>query len=180
MPEVSPARSNIFVEEVRYRSSVSEAVGTKLAGSINFINTFQYSVHSFSLNGPYSLLPTATGPDGVFPCLFNLELVGYIMYSGDGGSAGTTTIDLHRLTGGSTDAGSILTTKPSVDSTAASESYQFVDIANNTTLSSPTGHTLADFNLLEFNAGDAIRLDLDSAMTGGENLNFQLMFRPRN
>ena len=179
MTDIVDARTLIQSEETRFRAPNSESMFTRVGGAINFINNRQYDSHPWHLNGPYSLFGNAEGPDGVFPVLVNIELFGYLLYSGESGTAGTTTLDIHRLSGGGTDNGTIFSTKPAVDSSSANGSYTFIDIINSIDYSVPTGHTKAIFSTVQFDAGDALRLDIDGAMTGAANLNFQLLFRPR-
>lgn len=180
MAELTPARTNIREEETRFRAPTSESVFTRVGQGINFINTRQYDSHAFHLNGPYSTFGTAQGPDGVFPVLVDIEIFGYLLYQGNAGLSGNTVIDIHRLSsGGSVDNGTIFSTKPEISTAAADGTYAFIDVINSVDLALPAGHTKAIFSVTEFDAGDALRLDIDSAMTGALNLNFQLLFRPR-
>ena len=179
MAIVTPARKNIEINDVAFRSSISEAVGNKISAFINFINSFQYDKHSWNLNGPYSLGVGSTGTDGVFTFLFNVEVVGFSYYAGVIGNSGTTTVDVHWISGGDTDEGTIFTTKPSVTTTASDDTITTRDVLNSATLSNPTGHTLAVLNKTDFDAGDTLRLDLDDAMTGANNFQFTIFFRPR-
>lgn len=179
MSNLAEARKDIELEDVKYRSSVSEAVGNKIGASINFINRRQYDKHSWNLNGPYALGVGSTGPDGVFTFLFDVEIVGFSYYAGVIGNSGTTTVDVHWISGGDTDEGTIFTTKPSVTTTAADDTITTRDVLNGVTLTNPTGHTLAVLNKTEFDAGDTLRLDLDDAMTGANNFQFTIFFRPR-
>lgn len=179
MTQITGARNIIQQEEVSYRAGVTEGTFTRLGATLNFISDFQYDSHAWHLNGPYRLFGNALGPDGVFPVLFDFEIVGYIMYSGETGTSGTTTIDIRTLINGGTDDGSIFTTKPSVNSSSANSSYSLVDVVNSDVLALPTGHTQAIFNKVNFNRGEALRLDINSAMTGASNFQFQILFRPR-
>ena len=179
MTDIDPVRSPLVQqEEVEFRSSVSEATFTRIGQQINFISTFQNSRHSFNLNGNYALGLGSTGPDGIFPCLFNMEIVGFAYYNLQGGVSGQTTIDLHWLSNGDTDNGSIWSVQPSVDFNAADNSYTIYDQANGATVVLPTGHTLGVLNKTTFDAGDAIRLDLDDAMAGANGFQFLFMYRP--
>ena len=179
MTDISEARKNVTIEETQYRASVSEATMNKLGASVNFVNKRQNDKHSWHLNGPYRLGVGSTGPDGTFPCLFDMAITGFAYYSGQSGSAGSTTIDIHKLSGAGVDAGSIFTTLPEVDSTSADNSTTIYDVLNATTISLPTGHTLAVLNQTDFDAGDVLRLDLPTGMTGGSDFQFIIYFRPR-
>ena len=178
MAQISDARANIQEQDVQFRSSVSEAVGNKLGGSINFINNRQNDKHSWNLNGPYSLGTGSIGVDGVFPCLFDMAITGFAYYNNETGGVGTTTIDIHRLDPFGTDSGSIFSTLPSVDTTAANNTTTIYDVLNSNTIANPTGHTLAVLNQTAFAAGHVLRLDLDSAMNSANNFQFVIYFRP--
>lgn len=181
MTAIADARPEFGIqeEETRFRAPTSESMFTRVGGAINHIMNRQMDSHAWHLNGEYQKFGTATGPDGVMPILFDMEIVGYIMYSGEAGASGTTIIDIHRLTGGATDAGTIFTTRPQLSTAALSGTYSFIDTVTPADLALPTGHTKAVFNSLLVDRGEALRLDLDSSMIGGMNLNFQLLFRPR-
>lgn len=180
MVDVVPARSNIQQEETRFRASVSESMFTRVAGSINLINDQQYDTHSWHLNGQIGLFPVAPGPDGIFSFLFDVEVTGFTYRIGDTtGASSSIIVDLHRLTGGDTDAGSIFSTLPEISSAAASDTYTTYREIDATALSNPTGHTLAVLSTVNLNAGDALRLDLDQRGTGFQNFQFSINYRPR-
>jgi len=181
MAEITPARSNIREEETTYRAAVSEALLTKAGASINFINDFQYDQRSFQLNGSYALGLGQQGADQVIPLLFDCEIVGYSLWNGASGTSGQSTFDIHRLTGGDTDAGSIFSTRPEVDSTASDNTYSMYDFANATSVNLPTGFThgvlITDGEKLD--RGDSLRLDIDDAMPGASNAGVYIFIRPR-
>lgn len=179
MADVNPARSNLDENEVKYRAAVSEALLTKTAASINFLNNFQYDQRCFQLNGSYALGVGQLGADQIIPLLFDCEIVGFSYWNGATGVSGSSIFDIHRLTGGDTDAGTIFSTKPEFDSTAASNTYTVRDDLNATTVALPTGHTLAVLSTTQFNAGDALRLDIDAAMPGASNAGVYIFLRPR-
>lgn len=179
MSNLTEVRKDIELEDVKFRSSISEAVGNKIGASINFINRRQYDKHSWNLNGPYALGAGSKGPDGVFTFLFNAEVVGFSYYAGSIGNSGQTIVDVHWISGGEIDEGTIFTTRPQIDIVASNDTITTRDVINSTTLTNPTGHTLAVLNKTQFNAGDTLRLDLDDAMTGANNFQFTIFFRPR-
>lgn len=179
MADISPARSNILTEETQYRAAVSEALLTKTGASINFINLKQYDQRSFQLNGSYALGVGQLGADQIIPLLFDCEIVGFSYWNGGTGTSGSSIFDIHRLTGGDTDAGTIFSTKPEFDSTAANNTYTVRDVLNSTTVALPTGHTLAVLSTTQFDAGDALRLDIDAAMPGASNAGVYIFIRPR-
>lgn len=177
--EILPSRKNLFVEQTQYRAAVSESLLTTVGSSINFINDRQYDQRSFQLNGSYPLAVGLQGADQIIPILFDMEMVGFSYWNGSTGTSGSSIFDIHRLTGGDTDAGSIFSTRPEFDSTAANNTYTVYDQANAATVNLPTGHTLAVLSTINFNAGDALRLDIDAAMPGASNAGVYIFIRPR-
>jgi len=179
MTDITGTRTQIQEEETDYRSAVGESMFTRVGQGMNFINTKQYDTHSWHLNNVLSKFPVVAGPDGIMTFLFNVEIAGFSYVLGNTGTAGTNTVDVHRLTGGTTDAGTIFSTRPSITSAAADGSYTVRDETTSTTLSLPTGHTLAVLSTSQFDAGDALRLDLDANGSGSQNFQFTIHFRPR-
>jgi len=179
MAEITPARKNILEQETQYRAAVSEALLTKTGASINFINDFQYDQRSFQLNGSYTLGVGQQGADQIIPLLYDCEIVGFSVWNGGTGSSGQSIFDIHRITGGGTDAGSIFSTRPEVDSTATDNTYSMYDQANATSINLPTGFTEGVLSITDFNQGDALRLDIDDGMPGASNAGVYLFIRPR-
>lgn len=178
IPDARP-ENLIQNEETRFRSPTSESMFQRIGGAINHIMNRQYDSHAWHLNGLYSLFGDVQGPDGIMPILFDMEVVGYVMYQGVAGTSGSAIFDIHKLTDGDTDAGTIFSTKPEIDSTAVSNSYSLIDVVNAVDVQLPTGHTKAVFSTTQFDRGEALRFDIDQTMPVAKNLNFQILFRPR-
>lgn len=179
MSNLAESRQDLELEDVAYRASVSEAVANKIGTSINFINRRQCDQHAWHLNGDYTLGAGSVGTDGIFVFLFDAEIIGFSYYNQETGASGTTEVDVHWLSGGDTDEGSIFSTLPSVDSTAANGTYTLYDQLNTNTISNPTGHTLAVLSKTDFVSGDALRLDLDTVMSGANGFQLIIHYRPR-
>lgn len=179
MTQVIGVRKNIEQEEIDFRSPVSESTWSKISGSVNFINLKQYDKHSWHLNGDLTGIQTFTGFDGIFPFLFDAEIVGFWYFINKVGASGSLTIDVDWLSGGATNNGTIFSTNPSIANTASDNTYTLYDQLNSITQSNPTGHTLAVLSKTDFNAGDALKLQVDAAQTGAENFQFGIMLRPR-
>lgn len=145
----------------------------------NFINARQYDSHAFNLNGPINLFFDLVGTDGSFVFLFDAEITGFSYQIGDTtGGSGNLIVDVHRITGGTTDVGTIFSTKPQINSTAANGSYTAYRQLDSTTLANPAGHTLAVLSTTQVDAGDALRLDLDQKAVM-RNFSLNIHFRPR-
>lgn len=178
MSNLAEARKDIELEDVAFRSSISEAVGNKIGASLNFINRRQLDKHNFNLNGPYAMGAGSTGADGIFVFPFDAELVAYALYNETSGISGTTEIDIKELSPGGAVVGSIFSTTPKIATTAASGAFSAYRFVDSTTLAAPTGHTLAVATTTTFTEGSALRLDLVSAMSGARTLDFTIYFRP--
>jgi len=178
MTDITDARTLIQEEETRYRAPASESMFTRVGGAINHIMNRQYDTHSFFLNGRYTPGAGTVNLDGLYVFQFDVEVVAISFGNAVPGTTGNTTIDIHKLTGGGTDAGSIFTVKPAITTSAGADSYAAENYETATSVS-PAGYTLPTLTSLNFDQFEALRLDLDSAMTGAENLFFNIHFRPR-
>jgi hypothetical protein len=178
MADIADERSNIDENLAKFNSALSESFFFLLGASINFINKKQYDTHSFFLNGVYSPGAGSVNIDGFHVFQFDAEIVGISFGNAVLGTSGTTTMDIHKITNGGTDAGSIFGTKPSIISTAGNDSYAAESYETATSLA-PTGYTLPTVPNREFNQFDGLRFDLDSAMGEAENLFINIHFRPR-
>jgi hypothetical protein len=184
MADVSPSRKNVQIEEVRYKSSVSEATGFKLGGAINFINDRQYDTKRFDLNGPYSINVIEglkLGVDGAQPVLHNCEIVGVCMFNIVAGSSGTTELDIRKYTASNTPSGgtSIFFTRPAISYTAGNYAYVFYRFQDSTTLENPAGTTLPALTSPNLDAGDLLVVDIVQAQEGAQNCGLVLFTRPR-
>ena len=184
MANVADARKFIDEKDVQFRQSISEAVGSKLAGSINFINNRQSDTHSWHLNGNYSLGVGSTGSDGIISFTNDVEIVGFYAYwSGGSSLVGTTEINIFEIDPDGTNQGAIFSTTPKIATNAPYHSSNHVSIDPDTLAitdqTSTTGHTTPVFNKAKFNKYQVLRLDLISATTGANNVQFTIYFRPR-
>ncbi len=180
MADLADFRSNAQVEETRYKATVSETTMQKLGASLNFVNNRQFDQHSFNLNGAYQLGVGSTGVDGIYPVVLNMELVAVTIYSIDAGVSGTTTFDIHWMSGSGNDQGSIFSTKPSIDSSAPNNAYGIKGLIASIPDAGGTGITLPVLSKTQFSQGDALRFDIDSAMSSAQNAGLTFHFRPRN
>src|SRR6056297_2236032 len=176
MSDVTPARNNIKIQDVAFRSALSESVGSKIAGAINFLNTKDYQTHSFNFNGAYSLGVGVVGADGIFPILFDMEIVGLTMFNRKSGTTGTTELDVEWLNGTNSNQGSIFSTTPKMTSSTSDFSYLIRDELNGSNVELPTGATAPVFSKTHFEAGDALFCEIVSAMTGAEDCSLLIHF----
>lgn len=175
---VPDSRNTIYEEDVKHRRSVSESIANRIAAVINFINNRQHDKHDWHLNGEYSVVQLLDVGDGVFICQEPMEIIGYHLYSGTSGGSGATIVDLRHISSDGTDNGTIFLTKPQVNSSSANKSFSHSNIrAASDEIAS--GHTKGVFSKTNFDRHDGILLKLDSAMSGGEDLQLTIYFRPR-
>jgi len=179
MADITPRRINIQEEETAYRAAVSEATLSRVGASTNFINMKQYDSRGFFLNGPYSIIGAQTGVDGAWGILFDIEIIGVMMFNLVAGSSGTTTLDIRRFTASNTGNTSIFTVKPSLTNASGNNAFVFRDFLNSITLESPTGATVPTLAVTNLNAGDMLTMNKDASQVGGENCGILIYYRPR-
>lgn len=180
MTDVTEKRNIIQEEEVKFNSSVSEATLFRVGATANFISKKQYDTHAFHLNGVYSAFLNVLGADGIFPCLFNLEIIGITIYNRVAGTSGTTEFDLKWYNAPGSAQGSLFSTKPSFDSSSGSNAYLIYDALNTNTIAAPgSGSVSPVLSKTNFDAGDAIFFELTSSMSGGQDATIEVHFRPR-
>jgi hypothetical protein len=180
MTDITDFRANVQVEETKYKATVSETTLQKMGAATNFVNNRQYDLHSFNLNGAYQLGVGSTGVDGLYPLVINMELVAVTVYSIDAGVSGTTTFDIHWLNSSGVDQGSIFSTKPSISSAAPNNAYGIKGLITEIPDFGGTGITLPVLSKTQFDQGNALRFDIDAAMSSAQNAGLTFHFRPRN
>lgn len=178
MTDITGVRLNIQEEEARFRSAVSENLMTRAGGAVNFINNFQHLIYQFNINGEYGVSGAQAQIDGLMGILFNVEITGAMVFGYENTGSGTTVMDLHRITSGGTDSGTIFSTKPSIATSAGAGAYATRDLLTPVDYTA-TGITLPAFSVTSLDAGDALRFDLDSTMSTSENCGLHIFYRPR-
>lgn len=179
MSNLVEARSDVEKEEISFRASVSAALATKLGQSINFINRRQYNVHAFNFNGRYALGVGVLGSDCMFPCLFDMEILGVSFFNRKAGTSGTTEFEIERYTDANTSAGSIFGVTPKIASTAVNFTWGIYDKLNDTTVKTATGVTIPTITTVNLNAGDILVCNIVSAITDAEDCSIMIHYRPR-
>lgn len=184
MADLSPLRAQIQVEDVRYKSSVSEYVWQKIGGAINHINLYQYKHFEFGFLKALSSSGNPTYNNGIsaplvisdleaFPT--NSEIVGITLLHSTSGSSGTTELDIQWAASNSGTFASIFSTTPKVTSAAPSDA-QFDTLGIATT---PTGCTVPVLSKTTFNAGDVLRCRAVSLQSGTPNgFTMRIYYRP--
>lgn len=175
---IDDAKNFINSLEVKYAAGVSEATWRKIAGMINFIGHKTHQEKNFQINGNYGGLQglyPINAIDGLAFFEFDAEIFNVWVYSIVPGTSGTTEIDLKVKPKASGTFTSIFSTTPKVTSAAAA--YSFFELGDTGTgITSPV---LDGGTPYQVNAGDAIRLDLISAMVAAEHCGVVIHYRPR-
>jgi hypothetical protein len=185
MPVVADALNRLLSEEVDFKSGLTENLFTRIGGDINFLANRNAYIFQWELNGRIASFSTGTfglNIDGLKPVPYDLEIESIFYSIGVVDGAGTTNVefDIHKYTGGDTDAGTIFTTRPKIDDTAASDTYTMYRVSDANTLANPTGHTLAVLDGgVTLNEGDALGLQIDNQDTGYNSFSLILSCRPR-
>ena len=162
--------------EVKNAASVSEATWRKISGMINFLGHRTHQEKAFYINGTYDIgLPLPINAiDGLAFFEYDAEIFNVWVFNIVTGTSGITELDIKikpKLSGSFT---SIFSTTPKIGTTAANDIFFEVgDVMTGVTAPVLTS------NPLQVNAGDAIRLDLISAMVGGQHAGIVIHFRPR-
>jgi hypothetical protein len=184
MTDLVEERKNIQLEESRFKFAVSESWNQKIGKAINFINKRQHSEKQFFLNGYYNILTVPyLGVDGLVVFNFDAEIINAYAWILQIGTGGTTELDIKKATAPGSAFSSIFSTTPKFTSAAANYSWVGVgDVVTGAT--APVMSPLNANGYLSVDAGDALRFDLISAMTGTttagpRSCGVNLHYRPR-
>lgn len=175
---VTPKRNLIYFEGAQFLGAVSEELIQRQGGVSNFISLYQYTEKQFFANGRYGIMSSypQLGVDGLVFLEFNIEIINAWVFNNVPGSGGTTELDIKKA---STPGGaftSIFSTTPKI--TSAAPAFSWADWQGKTTPT--TGVTAPVVSSPNLNAGDALRLDLLTVMTGNpENTGILITYRPR-
>ncbi len=179
MSNLPEAKTDIELEEVSFRSSVAEAVLQRIGQAINFINRRQHQIHAFNYNGLSRLFVDTVGADGVFPCLFDMEIVGLTVFQRRGGSSSSTIIDMEYFSAPGVNGGSIFSVKPELSNTGGDFNYLVYNALTDTDEEIGVGFTSPTFSKTLFDKGDVINCKIDQAMPDAEDLMIMIHHRPR-
>jgi hypothetical protein len=175
---VPDLRKFIVGLEVKNAASVSEATWRKITGMINFLGHRLHQEKNFQINGAYGSLQglyPINAIDGYAFFEFDAEIFNVWTYGIKSGTSGITEIDLKvkpKLSGAFT---SIFSTTPKIGVTAGNDVFfELGDVA--TGITAPVLNGGVPYSV---NKGDAIRLDLISAMVDAEHCGIVISFRPR-
>jgi len=177
---VANNRELLFEEETKRNAGVSEALAVKMAGISNFINLQQLIRDDFKANGAYRLGAGSVGIDGILIFPNNVEIVYIGASSQKVGYSGLTEWDINYLSAPGVDNGSIFTVKPSFDPTSGNDSYLLTDIITPTDIVTGTGIINPRVNKFQFLQGEAIRATLVSGMSGAQDAQLNVFYRPIN
>lgn len=179
MGVLADLKKYIYSEEVDRNTGVNQSTWRKIGGAINFILNRTHEVKRFTINGAFGQLPPSQYPftfvDGVHVFEYDAEIFNIWTYNKSTGGTGTTELDLKKAPAGSPTFTSILTTTAKIQPTAAAGiRFKLGDVATGIVAPVMTA------NPLLVNAGDAIRMDLITAISGvNGGAGMIIHFRPR-
>lgn len=177
MAAIPEAKTIIQAPSSQTRQPWGEYIAFALGGDANFLLTRNTQDPQFHANGLTTYWAGKSAVDGIWIADFNFSIVDVQVSIRSPGTGGQTILDiLHSTNNGST-WNTIFSTTPKVDSSAGSYSF-----ARST--DSVTGYTPAvligapaAFNI---NAGDGLRMDVLSSMTGSpQDISIKLVTRTR-
>jgi hypothetical protein len=178
MAKVTPAKIDLYEQEIKAGAAASEATMQRIASSVNFWNAFYEGQRGWFLNGKYGILGVPqTGVDGAYPCVTDMELYGFCMYNLVAGSNGSTELDvIVRPSTGS--PFSLFTVKPKIPYNSGNNARMIINVSTNTVVAQSSFVTLPTFAVTTLSAGTLLTLDLTQAQTGGESCGLLLALRP--
>lgn len=175
MADITPGRNNIQVEEASYKAAVSEAVGSKIGGAINFINNYQNKIFQMGVTGGFSVLTvpyTDIGCQEVFERASEITNI-FVKY-GVAGSASTSELDIEWASDNSGTWASIFSTTPKVGNAASDDNV----FDANSVCTLPASCTRPILSKTTFAAGDKIRCNIVTAATDADTMVLTIQFRP--
>jgi hypothetical protein len=171
-------RKFIVGQEVKNAASVSEATWRKIGGMVNFLGHRVHLAKAFPINGNYGMLQgqyPINAIDGYQFFEYDAEIFNVWVYSIVKGVSGITELDVKIKPKAAGVFTSIFSTTPKISSISSNETFfEIGDVG--TGITAPVLNGGIPYNV---NQGDAIRLDLISAMTEAEHCGVVIHFRPR-
>ena len=160
-------------EEVRYKSTVGEALLLKLGAMLNFLSLRHVEVREMFINGVYNGVIPNIDVDGGIIFQYPVEIVNIFIKNRTAGDGGTTELDLQWKPQGSGSWASIFTTAPQIKPAAAASEMCGVG-------QTVTGFTAPVLGKTQFDAFDMLRLNINSAMSGmPTGCAIVIVYRPR-
>lgn len=179
MSNLAGQRQIIQVEDISAGNAVSEALLSKLAAAVNFINEKQIMSRQFGVNGPYSLWlaypQLDVGPSEEF--FENYEIVNVLVKNETTGSGGATEVDIKVREDGTSVWTSIFATRPKFLSTSSNKAK--TDSKGTYGFSAGVTQPILNAGAQNLNAKCEMRFDLISAMTGASDVSVEIFYRPR-
>jgi len=175
MAFVTSEPNKINVEDVQFSTSVSEAVGNKLASSLNYVID-NFDIYEFGVSGGvYSGLST-------YPYYFNgtienlrsdCVITDILIYNEISGTSGSTTFAIERQAPGGGAFATIFTVNPVISNTAADNLFfKMSDV------SAPSGVTLPVIPGVVYPQNEKFRFVILGAATDAQNLSVKVITRP--
>jgi hypothetical protein len=167
MPVITSEPNQIFVEDVAFSASVSEAVGNKIGATVNYILSY-FEKYSFGITGGfYSLLTTPYSSIATEIVRSNCVITDIFVTQAISGTSGQT--EFYILKNGV----SIFSVNGVITSAAADDLSFFA-----LTGSTPGGVTKPVLTSTSLSAGDVLQFVLFTASVQGRNIQLDVITRP--
>lgn len=177
-----PARNNFFLEQLDFKSGLSEALFFRLGQQNNFNNQRFYVRASFRLNEIITGLDGEVNLDGLEFTPFNAEVFEVFVYQGTAGS-GVTEFDIEESTDNGATWTSIFSTRPKIESTASDNLFFKIGDTDPSftapVLSGTTTSPIDSKTVKELDAGTALRLNVITSQDNAANAGIVIYMRPR-
>jgi len=175
MGMLADLRKFIFSEDVKDGAAVSQGTWNKIGGMLNFLGHRVHQEKQFFLNGPYSgWLSPHDFADGLAVFEFDAEIFNVWVFNIVPGATGVTELDIKIKPKSGGAFTSIFSTTPKILPTAAANTW--FEIGD--TATGITAPVLTSAPLL-VNRGDAIKLDIITAMDTAQTAGILIHYRPR-
>jgi hypothetical protein len=158
MSNLPPSRIEVQTGQVQTRRPASELLVQAISGTANHYLERSREPYKFNVNGIYSGQINALGVDGLYVFDFDITITNVVLFSNVPGAGAITELDLKVGTSGGAYT-SIFSTTPKA--APAHGLYAYVGVGG-----TETGLTAPVLSTTDIDAGQAIRFDIISSMTG--------------
>lgn len=175
MAAVPSSRNIIQVEEVQYKSSVSEATFTRMGASVNFIMTKIFDRHVFTWDGYYRVTNFTDGQNGLRYFKKDTVISYYVLTNHLGGTSGTSAVNFEVYDETNTLLGDLFSVEPSIDSSVGDRGVIGRDVENSADINAGAGKIVGTLNYTQLDAGWSLLPKITGAQVEGANLLFELV-----
>ena len=177
MADVPSAKNKIQVEEVSYKSSVSESTMTRISGSINYIIDKVFDRLFFEWGQVPRVTTYSTGLQGVRYIYATADIARYLLTTFTAGSSGSNAVNFDVYDETNTLLGDLFSVAPSVASGAGDKAIVGRDVINSQDILAGANKVVGTLNYTTLNAGWYIVPKITSAQVDSRHMFFELVLR---